>query len=308
MLHLLDQEQRRVRYTVRIPRKREGWKADVASVSSSLGEKRQKLVPCYEVRRETLARRIDLRRQPDGTHNIMLPSMRSAFGALRSYTFEAQDGQSLVWQRSGMDTPRSMPFKTSWSLVSQPSMTVLARYVCSSPNANDLSDEQGASVVVGQQGALQGTLDVSYIEEADGYAPEETSYTSIKRTFTNTSTASAEEHGRLARSHKQPLALGVAVPGILAGSVASSLSTAAWSRNCILGDDIANLGRATVSRQGSLPTDGRQRGPSAADAAAARRLADLNRVPSSARKSADPRPRNVDLDLIVATLIAVLDA
>lgn len=284
-----DERRRRAVYSAWIPKKREGWKAEVFQVNE---KEREQL--CYEVRREAMARRIDFR-PPGGLHNVMVPS--KSLGRSKTFSIEAPDGQQLQWKKK----EDSLESKSEWNLVSLPSQTLVARY--SLVNSADKQRFQ----VGNETFTLQGELHVAHFPHNDSHLA-----TTNRRRLSNTSasSSSSEEGPRLNRAHKIPY-VGLALPALCSAAVASPISIAAWNRHCEIKDDLTNLGRDRVGNtrpiifsqdlQGARPPRG------ASQTEAARQLTLLNSTTAHGKIS-DPRPRDVAMDLVIASLIAVLDA
>lgn len=272
---LYDQQSKRWSYVIRVPKKREGWKADVCAINE-----KDRNEPRYEVRREPLSRKFDFR-PTNGVHNVMLPSTFQA--GPKSFTIEAHDGQKLIWRRrQGSDV--------SASLISLPSNTVLAHYT-STPSACFPRTRSYDTLDV----SLCGTLDVAVFP--DSARTTSTPFQRQPSLRSNASSSSSSDAGpRIHRAHRQP-GLGFCAPGVIAGAIASPHSSAAMNRNCIMGDELSNLGRV------SLKSDVAQQVFDNAAAVQAAYWAEQNRATS---KNKDPRPRAVDMDLLVSSLIAVI--
>jgi hypothetical protein len=69
------------------------------------------------------------------------------------------------------------------------------------------------------------------------------------------------------------------------------------NRTCIMGDELTNLGKASIKIIEERPA------PDYASAVQAAYWAEQNRAAS---KNIDPRARAVDMDLLIASLIAVI--
>jgi hypothetical protein len=226
-----------------------------------------------EVRREPLSRRFDFR-DPQGNHNVMFPSNSLSH---KSYLLEAPDGQKLMWRRSS----------AGWELLSTPSQTVVAQYI----NADRGHRQQSTP---DQQ--LLGSLEIMAL-------PTDTEPTLLDRkqrrntNMSNSSTSSSEGGPRLGRAY-QRCSVGLGIPAIICAAIASPYASAGMSKQSILGDELANLGRTEI-KTFSNDVSVERKGPVLVSGATWDQSSDI-------RKSSDPRPRKVDLDLIVSSFVAVL--
>ncbi|PWN36369.1 uncharacterized protein FA14DRAFT_161114 [Meira miltonrushii] len=317
--YLYDNAQRRFTYTAKVPKKREGWKADIALLTEKGREEAR-----YEVRREPLARKFDFR-PPNGMHNVMTPSV----SAHRSFAIEAPDGQKLVWRKS----------HTRFNLISLPSNTVIVQYdlaqqqshfnhtaaaganPSNSATSMQIGDDASPalSMKIGEQEVrYHGMLSLSPLPATEPKSKSNTN--TLKRSQSHTSitsshsSSSGSDHGpRLYGAHRKGACVGLWGPGVLLAGFGSPLLAAGMNGNCLIGDELRNLGRATINafppghhEPQRMQTDGfgRPIGTSSYEQAA-EHWASLNRIEASA-KNTDPRPRRVDMDLILASMIAVL--
>ncbi|MCO5599852.1 hypothetical protein L7F22_053959 [Adiantum nelumboides] len=327
--YLYDHAQRRFTYTAKVPKKREGWKADIAFLTEKGREEAR-----YEVRREPLARKFDFR-PPNGMHNVMTPSVFT--NTNRSFTIEAPDGQKLIWRKN----------QTRINLISLPSNAIIVQYDSHQsqsqphhngiPFSNSASNNLHATTAIGddtrpamtlkigeQEVRYHGSLSLSPLPATDPkgksiMTPQPRS--NLQRTQSQTSNTSSHssssqsDHGpRLYGAHRKGACIGLWGPGVMSAGFGSPLIAAqGMNGNCLIGDELRNLGRATIN---ALPfghqapqriqTDGygRPNGNSSYEQAA-EHWASLNRIEVSS-KNTDPRPRRVDMDLILASMIAVL--
>lgn len=292
VLHLTSTSSGITRYSIEIPKKREGWKAQVSSVSEKnrqevslvfhpiiLKSKPEFLLSSlpfyqlrYEVRREPLARRYDFR-DPEGNHNVMIPHLQVS---QKSYHIETQDGQKLMWRRN----------HEGWELLSLPSQTILARYGMFTSGSRN---EPGFRAL--------GSLEVMNLPMED-MSPMPLQKDNRASTISSSSSSSTSSEGppRLGRAY-QRCSIGLCVPGAICASIGSPYISADMSRSSIIGDELINLGRgiikAVLKRSGSSEF---QR--------AGNNWLQMNQ--SNPVKNNDPRPRRVDMDLIVSTFVAVL--
>lgn len=197
----------------------------------------------------------------------------------KTFSIEAPDGQKLMWKRAAL----------VWSLVSMPSQEVMARYSMLDGTAGPVM-EQGGQIL----GSLV-VYELAAPAEAAVSAPR--MHQRHASTTSVSSSASSTEGPRLGRANIS-LAVGLCAPAAICASVASPHSSAGMNRFCLIGDELTNLGRASIQLRTQMQED-------EASQAARSKWADLNRS-SYARKNNDPRPRNVDVGLIVSSLVAVL--
>ncbi|UZJ55054.1 hypothetical protein CBS101457_004374 [Exobasidium rhododendri] len=224
-----------------------------------------------------MARKFDFR-DPQGNHNVMVPS--SSLGH-KTFSLEAPDGQKLIWKRE----------HTGWKLLSLPSQTLLAHYTI----------ESGSSARYDRQGqVLLGQLNLFVMTESKAADP---GFLNGKRrrasTTSTTSSSSSSEGPRLGRIH-QRLAIGLCAPAVFCAAVASPHSAAGMNRFCTIGDELANLGKISIT-----PVEETVHEPDAALEKTRDKWLSLNESGSN-RKNGDPRPRNVEADLVISSLIAVL--
>lgn len=322
--YLYDNAQRRFTYTAKVPKKREGWKADIALITEKGREEAK-----YEVRREPLARKFDFR-PPNGIHNVMTPSVSASLSNVK-FAIEAPDGQKLVWRKS----------HSRLSLISLPSNTIIVQYDLAQqqlqshhnppphpPAALHPSDSAktlqigddarpAMSMRIGEEEVrYHGMLSLSPLPASDpnnksnqNTLQKSKSHTSITSSH---SSSSGSDHGpRLYGAHRKGACVGLWGPGVLLAGFGSPLLAAGMNGNCLIGDELRNLGRATINayppghQPQRIQTDGFGRPTGSSYEQAAEHWASLNRIEVSA-KNTDPRPRRVDMDLILASMIAVL--
>jgi hypothetical protein len=192
---------------------------------------------------------------------------------------ETPDGQKLLWSRD----------HNKWKLFSLPSQTLLACYDMSS----------GVPQQTGQSQQELGRLDIFAMTISK---PAELLFLdkhNRSNSHASTSSSTSSEGPRLGRSH-QCLAIGLCAPAVISAGIASPHSSAGMNRLCMIGDELANLGRASIKKVVEVMQDTNR-----ALTSNKNEWLDMNRAPSN-RKSNDPRPRNVEADLVVSSLIAVL--
>lgn len=226
----------------------------------------------------------------------------SSFGSgPKTFSIEAPDGQKLAWRKVG---GRSV-------LLSYPSNALIAQYDVVDSHAPPFSSVPLTASVNALPARLQGMLQIAALEEYQSSQSRSNGmHRSISRASvqSSTSSSSSEAKGpRLYGAHKN-MALGLFAPSVMGAAFGSPFAAAAMNRHCVLRDDLANLGRVTISAQQAGLAD--EADPSLDEdlsirAATAEHWASLNRI-SSVRRTNDPRPRRVELDLVIASLIAVL--
>lgn len=189
----------------------------------------------------------------------------------RVMALEARDGQKLAWQVGAWSSCGNL------DLVSQPSSYVLARY---------------------RGNVAQGILEISSVPVSDS-PPGQTSRINIGKEEKVDVEDEEEDKARLGKAAKRvDVAIGIAA--LVGASFATPHGVAGLNARCGLSDEFVNLGRTllttTVSAQDHNQDESLRR---KAEGLAARNRADWTKID-------DPRPRPVPLDLVVASLVAVL--
>lgn len=321
--YLFDTHQRRFTYMAKVPKKREGWKADILLLSEKGRQEAR-----YEVRREPLARKFDFR-PPNGMHNVMTPSVSPLSNGHRSFAIEAPDGQKLVWRKQG----------SRCTLISLPSNATIVQYdshshhnhtnpsqnhtlphsSSASHNVFDSPDSNARPAMClmaeEQEVFYHGTLSFSPLPELEVKSTSvQTRTQPIQRSQSHSSITSSHssstqsDHGpRLYGAHKKGSCVGLWGPAVIGAAFGSPWIAAGMNRHCLIGDELRNLGRATInssSKDQRMEEYESEIGSSSYEQAA-EHWASLNRFEASA-KNTDPRPRRVEMDLVLASMIAVL--
>lgn len=191
----------------------------------------------------------------------------------RVSALEAPDGQELVWQIGAWSSSSG-----HLDLVSLPSNHVLARFKGEPLNGVlDILPVPILDSVLRRGERIDGKVDSEEEEE--------------------------EDKARLGKVTKR-VNVGIGLAALIGAAYASPYGVAALNARCGLSDELVNLGRTslstTVAVQDPFATNDhtlRQK----ANLLAARNRADVVKID-------DPRPRPVPLDLVVASLVAVLCA
>jgi hypothetical protein len=193
----------------------------------------------------------------------------------KSYVMEAPDGQKLMWKK-GSD---------GWALLSMPSQTLIAQYT---------------TIKGHHQQGIADQITLGRLEIMTLPIDNEPAILGRANTNVSTSSSSSSEGGpRLGRTF-QGCSVGIGIPAAIVAAVASPFAAAGMGRNSILGDELANLGRGEIK-----PTSQRRNEAGNTVQVIDPSWQQRNRG-DEVRRSDDPRPRSVELDLIVSSFVAVL--